>query len=116
MVYYFTKGKGNDLAVALIGVIDIITGIIIYFSKNLRVSSSGTISFLMFFYFCLGIWSLAGNFHRKKFFDWRGIIDIINAISLTLIYYGNIIGIFQIIGIPVVLKGIIGIFLVTTKE
>jgi hypothetical protein len=116
MPYYFTKGRGNDIAILLIGVIDVISGIIIYFSKNLKLASTSTIAFLMFFYFCLGMWSLAGNFRRRKYYDWRGVVDIINAITFTLIYYGNVYGIFQLIGVIVAIKGLLGVFLITTKE
>jgi len=116
MPYYFTKGRSNDLAVTLIGIFDVISGIIIYFSRSWSLSSNTIIAFFMFFYFCLGIWSLVTNFIKRKYYDWRGIIDIINAVSLSLIYFGDIYGIFRIIGIVVAIKGIIGIFLITTKE
>ncbi|MCX6821582.1 MAG: hypothetical protein NTW30_02265 [Candidatus Aenigmarchaeota archaeon] len=116
MSYHFTKGRSNDLVISLIGLIDIISGIVIYVSRNFNLTSNSSVSMLMFFYFFLGIWSLARSFRRRKYFDWRAIIDIINAVCMTLIYYGNVYEIFQIIGAIIAIKGIIGIFLITTKE
>ena len=116
MSYYFTKGRSNDVAIVLIGIMDIISGIIIYFSRGWNLTSNRFILFFMFFYFSLGIWTLATNIAKRKYYEWRGIIDIIIAISFTLIYYGNVYSIFQIIGIVIALKGIIGMFLLTTKE
>ncbi len=116
MPYYFTKGRSNDIVIALIGVVDIITGIIIYSSRSWNLAPKSFVALLMFFYFCLGIWSLVTNFIRKNYYDWRGFFDIISAISLFLIYYGNVYETFWIIGIIVAIKGIIGMFLITTKE
>jgi len=116
MPYYFTKGGGNHVAIVLIGILDIIAGIIIFFSSSWHLTSNSVIAFLTFFYFCLGIWSLAINIMRKNFFDWRGIIDIISAVSLLLIYYGSVYEIFGILGIVIVIKGLLGMFLITTKE
>jgi uncharacterized membrane protein HdeD (DUF308 family) len=116
MPYYFTKGEGNDVAVTLIGIIDIISGIIIFFSRTLNLTSNSIIAFLTFFYFCLGIWSLATNAIRRNFLDWRGMVDIMSAICLILIFYGSYYEIFRILGTMIVIKGILGIFLMTTKE
>ena len=116
MRYYFTKGRGNDVAIALIGILDVISGIIVYFSRSWNIASNSIVAFLVFFYFCLGIWSLVTNFIRRNYCDWRGIVDIITAVSLILIYYGNVYGIFSVIGILIAIKGIMGMFLITTKE
>jgi len=116
MPYHFTKGGGNHVAVIFIGILDIITGIIVFFSGSWNLASNSIIAFLTFFYFCLGIWSLATNIIRKNFFDWRGIIDIISAVCLLLIFYGTVYEIFGILGIVIAIKGIFGIFLITTKE
>jgi uncharacterized membrane protein len=70
--------------------------------------------FLSFFYFCLGIWSLSKNFLRKNFLDWRGVVDVISAAVLLLIFSGN--NGLSILGIIIVIKGIIGLFLVSTEE
>jgi uncharacterized membrane protein HdeD (DUF308 family) len=116
MPYYFTKGGGNHVAIVLIGIFDIIAGIIIFFSRTWNVTSNSTIAFLTFFYFCLGIWSLATNAIRRNFFDWRGIVDIVSAVCLLLIFYGSVYEIFGLLGIIIAIKGILGMFLITTKE
>ncbi|MDI6826557.1 MAG: hypothetical protein QMD36_05255 [Candidatus Aenigmarchaeota archaeon] len=116
MPYYFTEGEGNNVAVVLIGMVDIIAGIIIFFSRSWHLSSNSVVAFLTFFYFCLGVWSLATNMIRKNFFDWRGVVDIMSAVCLLLIFYGSVYGIFGVLGIIIVIKGILGIFLMTTKE
>jgi len=116
MPYHFTKGGGNHVAAAFIGILDIIAGIIIFFSSSWNLTSKSFVAFLTFFYFCLGIWSLTTNIIRRNFFDWRGIIDIISAVCLLSIFYGSVYEIFGILGIIIVIKGIIGMFLITTKE
>ena len=116
MPYHFTKGESNDVIAGLIGVIDIITGILVYLSQSWSLISNPVIMFLTFFYSCLGIWSLATNVMRRNFFDWRGVVDIISAISLISIFNGNVYSIFGILGIIIAIKGIMGIFLITTKE
>jgi hypothetical protein len=116
MPYYFTKGGGNHVAVTLIGIVDIISGIIVFFSNSWHLASNSFVAFLTFFYFCLGIWSLTTNLIRRNFFDWRGIIDIISAVCLLLIFYGSVYEIFGILGIIIIIKGLLGIFLITTKE
>jgi uncharacterized membrane protein HdeD (DUF308 family) len=115
MPYYFTKGRGNDIAIVLIGILDVISGIIVYFSRSWSLASNSVVALLTLFYFCLGIWSLATNVIRRNYYDWRGIVDLIAAITLLLMYYGNVYGIFWIIGIIIAIKGIMGIFLITTK-
>lgn len=116
MPYYFTKGEGNNVALVLIGIIDIIAGIIVFLSGSWNFTSNSFIAFLTFFYFSLGIWSIATNAIRRNFFDWRGFIDMIGAVCLLLIFYGSVYEIFGILGIIIAIKGILGIFLITTKE
>ena len=116
MPYQFSKlPESNDLAVAVIGIIDIIAGIIVYFSSSWNIPIKYIIA-LSFFYLVLGIWSLATNTLRKNYYDWRGIIDLVSAFCLASIYFDNIYSIFWLLGIIIVLKGIWSIFLITTKE
>jgi len=117
MPYYFSKlQEANDVAIAVVGIIDIIVGIILYFSSSWALASIKYILALAFFYLCLGIWSLATNALRENFFDWRGIIDLVSAFCLASIYFDSIYSIFWLLGIIIVLKGIWSIFLMTTKE
>ena len=117
MPYKFSKlQEANDVATAIVGIIDIIAGIIIYFSGSWTLASIRYILALSFFYLCLGIWSLAINALKKNYFDWRGIIDLISAFCLASIYFGNIYSIFWLLGIIIALKGAWSIFLMTTRE
>ena len=117
MPYRFSKiHEANDVAVAVVGIIDIITGILIYFSSSWALASIKYILALSFFYLCLGIWSLITNTLRKNFFDWRGMIDLVSAFCLASIYFGNTYGAFWLLGIIIALKGIWSIFLMTTRE
>jgi len=117
MPYYFSKlQEANDVTIAFIAIIDVITGIIVYLSSSWTLTSIKYILAFSFFYLCLGIWSLTTNALRKKYFDWRGIIDLVSAFCLASVYFGNIYGIFWLLGIIIALKGIWSIFLMTTEE
>jgi hypothetical protein len=115
MPYPLTKDPRDNNAFSIfIGILDIITGIIVYLSQNYTLNSNSLIMFLSFFYFCLGIWSLSKNFLRKKFLDWKGIVDIVSAVVLLLIFSGN--NGLSILGVVIAIKGIIGLFLISTEE
>ena len=117
MVYYLTKEKRwNDLVSGIVGVLDIIAGVLVYLSGNVDFTSSTIIVSLSCFYFCLGIWALGINIKRKNYLEWRGVVDLITAICLFLVYSGSVYEIFGIIGIIIVIKGILGLFLITASE
>jgi len=115
MPYPLTKDpRDNNAFSTFVGILDIITGIIVYFSQNYNLNFNGIVMFLSFFYFCLGIWSLSKNFLRKKFLDWGGAVDVVSAVVLLLIFSGN--NGLGMLGIIIAIKGIIGLFLVSTEE
>ena len=117
MPYYLTKEeRWNNTFSAFIGVIDIIAGVLVYLSRSFDFTSNLAIVFLSFFYFCLGIWTLGINIKRKNYLEWKGIIDIVSAVCLFLVFFGSVYEFFGAIGIVIVIKGILGLFLVTTGE
>ena len=117
MSYYLTKEeRWNDLASALVGVLDIIIGALIYLSRNYNFASNPVIIFLSLFYFCLAIWTLGINIKRKNYLEWKGIIDTVSAVCLFLIFSGSVFEVFRAIGIVIIIKGILGLFLITTTE
>lgn len=117
MAYYLTKEeRWNDLISVLVGLLDIIAGLLVYFSRSFRFSSNPVILFLSFFYICLGVWALGINIKRKNYFEWKGIIDIITSVSLFLIFSGSTYEIFGAIGILIIIKGVLGLFLTTTTQ
>ena len=117
MPYYFSKTEEvNNVAVGIIGIIDIIAGIIVYFSGSWELASVKYILAFALFYLCLGIWSLATNAFKKNFFDWRGVIDLVSSFCLASIYFGDIYSIFWLLGIIIALKGFWSFFLMTTRE
>jgi len=117
MPYYLTRlERWNDLTSGLVGVLDIIVGLLIYFSRSYDFASNPFILFLSFFYFCLAIWTLGINLKKKNYLEWKGIIDIVSAVCLYLVFSGNIYEIFGAIGIVIIIKGILGLFLITTSE
>jgi len=48
--------------------------------------------------------------------EWKGVIDVITAVSLFLIFSGNVYEFFGMLGIFIVIKGILGLFLITTSQ
>jgi len=117
MSYYLTREeRWNNLASSLVGFLDIITGIIIYSSGGFNFASNPVVIFLSLFYLCLAIWTLGINIKIRNYLEWKGVIDIVTAASLFLIYSGSVSGVFGVIGIIIVIKGILGLFLVTTSE
>lgn len=117
MSYYLTREqRWNDTASALVGFLDIVAGVLIYLSRSYNFASNPAIIFLSFFYFCLGIWTLGINIKRKNYLEWKGIIDIVSAVCLFLVFSGGVYEIFGVIGIVIVIKGVLGLFLITTGE
>lgn len=117
MAYYLTREeRWNDVASGLVGVLDIIAGVLIYLSRSYDFASNPAIIFLSFFYFCLAIWTLGINIKRKNYLEWKGFIDIVTAVGLFLIFSGSVYEFFGAIGIVIVIKGILGLFLITTSQ
>lgn len=117
MAYYFRRpGRGNDLAIGLISVVDVLAGIIVFLSRIFVFTSNPIVVMMSLFYFCLGIWSLATNILRKSFFVWREIVDIVSAVCLFSVFYGSVYGVFGVLGIIIVIKGMLSFFSMTTKE
>ena len=117
MSYYLTKDvRWNDLFSVIVGFVDIIAGLLVYLSRNFNFASNIVIIFLSLFYVCLGFWALGINIIRKNYFEWKGIIDIISAVSLFLIFSGSVNEFFGLIGIVIIIKGILGLLFVSTAE
>ncbi len=117
MPYYFTREEHwNDVGTAIIGVLDVITGLIIYFSSDFNFASFLPILFFSFFYLVIGAWSIFTNVMKGNYLDWRGYIDIINTICLFSIYSGSVFDIFWFLGIVIIAKGPLSFFLITTKQ
>ena len=117
MAYYLTREeRWNHLVSALVGVLDIIAGVLIYLSRDYGFISNPAIIILSLFYFCLGAWTLGINMKRKSYLEWKGIIDIVSAVCLFLVFSGSVYEFFGAIGIVIAIKGILGLFLVTTTE
>ena len=117
MPYILSKDpRENNLFSGIIGFLDIIAGVLVYLSRSYDFSSNMLVMILSFIYFCVGLWSLITNILRKNYIDWKGIIDMISAISLFLVFSGSVYGIFEILGIIILLKGVIGLLLIMTTE
>ncbi len=117
MAYYLTREeRWNDTFSIIVGFIDIIAGLLVYLSRSFNFTSNIFIIFLSLFYASLGIWVLGINIIRKNYLEWKGAIDIISAISLYLIFSGSVNGIFEAIGIIIIIKGILGLFVISTVE
>jgi len=117
MAYYLTREeRWNDLFSVIVGFLDIIAGLLVYLSRSYDFASNSVILFLSLLYICLGVWVLGINIKRKNYLEWRGIIDIISAVSLFLIFSGSVYEFFGAIGIVIIIKGILGLFLITTSE
>ena len=117
MSYYLTREESwNDVFSVIIGFLDVLTGLLVYLSRNYNFGSNPVIVFLSLFYFCLAIWTLGINIKRKNYLEWKGIIDVVSAVSLFLIFSGSVYEFFGAIGIVIIIKGILGLFLITTAE
>jgi hypothetical protein len=117
MPYPFTRHEHwNDVGTGIIGVLDIIAGLIIYFGRSFSFTSFHPILFLSFFYLTVGTWSIFKNVLRKNYFDWRGWVDIINTFCLFSVYSGSVFEIFWLLGIIIMVKGGMSLFLITTRQ
>jgi hypothetical protein len=99
----------NNVGTGIVGFFDIITGLIIYYNFNFS-----ALIILSFFYIILGIWSIYVNYTKGNRFDWRGIVDVINGLTLFSIYSGNIFSFFNLLAILIAAKGLLVIFLITS--
>jgi len=114
MPYYFIKLRNlNDIFTAIVGLLDIISGLIVYYSFRFSFTSFLPIIFLTFFYLTLGIWSVYVNLTKGNYLDWRGIVDVINGICLFSIYSGNLFDLLKSLGIIIMIKGGLTLFLIT---
>lgn len=89
----------------ILGLIDILAGIMLIIRPEL--------SFLRFLaFFCLGkgIWSLFSCFAMGYFTDWMGGIDTLAGICLFLLSKGTSFGIFSIVGVVMIVKGLYSLF------
>jgi len=114
-VWYDFK-EGYHVRCVFFGIIDIIIGIIIFLSNRYVFTENVFIIGLSFLYFILAFSSLIRSFSKRYFYDWRGYFDVISAVALLSIYYGNVPSFFEILGIVVILKGFICVLIPTTKE
>ena len=115
--YYVPRyEEAQDVTNMIIGVIDVIVGIVIILSSGFIFTFNTLIILASFLYFLLSISSLVKNFLKRYFYDWRGYVNMISAISLILIYYGITLGIFKIFGMIIIIKGIISALIVLMKE
>ena len=117
MPYYFTKHSDfNDVGTGFVGVLDIITGLMVHYSLSFSFSNFSIVIFLSFFYLSLGIWSVITNVLKGNYYDWRGVVDVINGVSLFLVYSGNIFDLLRLIGIMIIIKGGLSLFLITGRK
>ena len=117
MSYYLTiEERWNHVASALVSVSDIVAGILIYFSRSYDFTSNPVIILLSLFYFTLAIWALGINIMRRNYLEWKGIIDIVTGVCLFLVFSGSVYEFFGMIGIFIAIKGILGLFLITTSQ
>lgn len=117
MPYHFTREEHwNDVGTGFIGVLDIITGLIVYFSRSYSFTSLLPILFFSFFYIIIGVWSVFTNVLKGNYLDWRGYVDIINTVCLFSIYLGNVFDVFWLLGIMIIGKGGLSLFLITTRQ
>lgn len=85
----------------ILGLIDIFAGIMLIVMPHF--------SFLMILgFFCMGkgIWSIFSSFAMGYFFEWMGTLDLITGICLYLLSSGTSFGLFVIVGITIIMKGL----------
>jgi hypothetical protein len=91
---------------AILGVLDIIGGILLGLSGFIPYIGSGFVSFFGIILIMKGIISWISGAAKGFFLDFMGILDIIAGIMLILATYGFVIFFFPYIGILLLLKGI----------
>jgi len=117
MPYYFTKHSDmNEVGTGFVGILDIITGLIVHYSLSFSFSNFSIVIFLSFFYLSLGIWSVITNVLKGNYYDWRGVVDVINGVSLFSVYSGNVFDLFRLFGIMIIIKGGLSLFLITGRK
>ena len=53
-----------------------------------------------------GVWSLFSCIAVGYFFDWMGMLDTLSGIALLLLHNGTSFGLFSILGLVMILKGL----------
>jgi len=94
------------MLLAILGVLDLIGGIILALSGFIPYTGSGFIFTLGIIFIIKGIISYLSGAARGFFLDFMGILDLISGIMLILATYGFVIFFFPYIGILLILKGV----------
>ncbi|MCK4496984.1 MAG: hypothetical protein KAU24_02245 [Candidatus Aenigmarchaeota archaeon] len=100
---------------AILGVLDIIGGILLGLSGFIPYIGSGLVSTFGIILIIKGIISYISGAAKGFFLDFMGILDIIAGIMLVLATYGFVIFFFPYIGILLLLKGIYSVIIGLVK-
>jgi len=85
----------------ILGVVDIIVGVLLITRPEFSF-----IRFLGLFSLGKGVWSIFSSMIMGYFLDWMGALDVLSGISLLMLHAGSSSGIFTILGISILLKGL----------
>jgi hypothetical protein len=91
---------------AILGILDIIGGVLLGLSGFIPYMGSGFVSFFGIILIVKGIISWISGAVKGFFLDFMGVLDIIAGIMLILATYGFVLFFFPYIGILLALKGI----------
>jgi len=87
------------LIVKAIGGLDILGGVLLVLSVS-------TTPLFAIFFILKGIWSIISSVGSGYYADWMGAVDLLTGIGLYLVLNGITNGIFKIVGIAMILKGL----------
>lgn len=85
----------------ILAFVDIISGIFLILTLGFPL-----VRLLALFCIGKGIWSIISSVAMGYFTDWMGGIDTIAGICLNLVYNGSSSGLFSIVGIVMIVKGL----------
>ncbi len=100
---------------AILGVLDIIGGVLLGLSGFIPYVGSGFVSAFGFILIIKGIISYISGAAKGFFLDFMGILDIIAGIMLILATWGFVVFFFPYIGILLALKGIYSVIIGVVK-
>lgn len=99
---------------AILGIIDLVAGVLLMFSNNF--AGVSLILLMGIIILIKALYSLGTAFAAGFYFDLLGILDLIAAVFLLLAFYGIFFHFFIYIGIMMVVKGFYSIIMMLLEQ
>jgi uncharacterized membrane protein HdeD (DUF308 family) len=93
---------------AILGVLDILGGILLVISGFVPYGSSGFILTVGGVFITKGVLIfIYSKFGKESHYDWGSVLDLLTGIILVMLFFGTYLFVFPVIGLIMIVKGVI---------